>query len=162
MKTRLVLLTLLSAVGFAAQACDTWDLDCNGRISADEARASDRANTAQNEANSIPPATTGLKPFEGNDDYGANQMGKWVKVSSTLVDWASSGEYGIALSPNALGKSCVKGSKGLLAKQTTLPAKKVCASSHTSASGEKVCHYYKTEPETTIADSSKGYRAECK
>ena len=114
MKAKIVLLTLLSAVGVAAQACDTWDLDCNGRISADEARASDRANTAQNEANSIPPATTGLKPFEGNDDYGANQMGKWVVVSNVPVSHRYSGDYSIILAPHSERKQCIKGSKGLI------------------------------------------------
>lgn len=113
MKTRLVLLTLLTAIGFTAQACDTWDLDCNGRISADEARASDRANTAQNEANSIPPATTGLKPWIGDDDSGANQMGKWVKVGGS-ANSASAGEYSVILAPSAVGKSCLKGQKGLI------------------------------------------------
>ncbi|WP_017817481.1 hypothetical protein [Vibrio harveyi] len=132
------------------------------KVTYEDAVASSSGFYEANNAVNKSPSLSGLGDKEKPESGSANEMGKWVKVSSTLVDWVSSGEYGIALSPNALGKSCVKGSKGLLAKQTTLPAKKVCASGHTDTSGKYICHYYKTEPETTIADSSKGYRAECK
>lgn len=151
---KILLTTIASALVFSGHIFAKVTYEDAVKSSADFYEANNAVNK--------PPSYQGLNKREKPESGSANEMGKWVKVSSTLVDWVSSGEYGIALSPNALGKSCVKGSKGLLAKQTTLPAKKVCASGHTDTSGKYICHYYKTEPETTIADSSKGYRAECK
>ena len=107
------------------------------------------------------PDDYGLGPDELQENA-ENQMGKWVKESSTPLSWASSGEYAMLLSPGAIGKSCVKGSKGLIATQSTIEGEKECASGHYDASGQYHCHYYLESEDISTTDLSQGYPAECK
>lgn len=69
------------------------------------------ANNAVNKA----PSTNGLGDREKpSGSGGANQMGKWVKVSNSQRYLNEAGDYSNILSSQSVGKACVIGMKGLL------------------------------------------------
>jgi len=150
MKKQLLILTAI--------LCATPTL---AKVTYEDAVASSAAFHERNNSVSKKPRDRGLTEIELQDNA-ANQMGKWVKESSTPLNWATSGEYAMLLSPGAIGKSCVKGSKGLIATQSTIEGEKECASGHYDASGQYHCHYYHESEESNTTDLSQGYPAECK
>ncbi|ELY1990144.1 hypothetical protein SL034_005275 [Vibrio harveyi] len=67
------------------------------------------ANNAVNKT----PSPSGIGPDETQTGSSANQMGRWVKIGGS-TNSASAGEYSVILAPSAVGKSCLKGQKGLI------------------------------------------------
>ena len=91
-------------------------------------------------------AMGGLELGEINGDSSANKMGKWVNLGTSSIK--NAGQYSSILTPNALGQSCVKGSKGWVSKMES-----VCVSA--SASG--FCRI-----PIEILDVNNGYKVECR
>ncbi|MUK76578.1 hypothetical protein GNP84_06615 [Aliivibrio fischeri] len=94
-------------------------------------------------------ATEGLGPDEANPSTRKNQMGTWQKQGGSTSS-ANAGDYSSLLAPDALGKSCVKGDKGLIVNSES-----ECQRWN---SGGWMCQEW-SAPEI---DMSKGQKAECK
>ncbi|MGR6830896.1 hypothetical protein [Aliivibrio wodanis] len=61
---------------------------------------------------------SGLGPDEtGGTSASANQMGKWVKLGSS-IQFYQTGQYSSLLSQNAEGQPCIKGDKGFIISVT--------------------------------------------
>ena len=90
--------------------------------------------------------TIGLRPDETGGESSANKMGKWVNLGTSSIK--NAGQHSSILTPNALGQSCVKGSKGWISKMES-----VCVSA--SASG--FCRI-----PIEILDVNNGYKVECR
>ncbi|MEZ8191761.1 hypothetical protein [Vibrio sp. 1F279] len=90
--------------------------------------------------------------FDQNAKSGANQLGIWVKTSSSVTQWENAGAYAQVISPNATGQSCIKGAKALISNQYT---GRECTSYNSNGT---ICTGYKT---TVITPTDSGYKAEC-
>lgn len=119
------------------------------KVSYADALESNRAHREQWESVNIPPDTKGITPAEMPEDGANADLGKWVKVSSTLTDVVNAGSYSNLLSPGSEGGACFRGSKGLI-----LATDREC---HHWNSGGTHCQGSWT---TTLTD--KGYKATCK
>lgn len=119
------------------------------KVSYADALESNRAHREQWESVNIPPDTKGITPAEMPEDGANADLGKWVKVSSTLTDVVNAGSYSNLLSPNSEGGACFRGTKGLI-----LATERECTNWN---SGGWHCEGYGTE---TV--SNKGYKATCK
>ncbi len=83
------------------------------------------------------------------DQNSANQMGKWVKLSSSTISATNAGDSVLLLTPAASGQTCLKGDKGLI-----MTTKRECVQWNSGG-----WHCVKYGPETLTTN---GYKAECR
>ncbi len=119
------------------------------KITYEDALESSQAYYDANAAVHHPPATEGLTDAELQDGNSGNQMGMWVKVSSTTTDITNAGSYATVLTPDAAGQACVKGTRGLIMNTV-----RECNNWN---SGGWHCEGY-----GPAQISDEGYKAECK
>ncbi|MDF5187732.1 hypothetical protein P3666_20940 [Vibrio parahaemolyticus] len=119
------------------------------KVTYEDALESSQAYYDANAAVHHPPEHTGLGPDETQEDSSGNEMGTWVKVSSTTTDITNAGSYATVLTPDAAGQACVKGTRGLIMNTV-----RECNNWN---SGGWHCEGYGPEQ---ISDD--GYKAECK
>ncbi|EIZ1552085.1 hypothetical protein ACM6XU_004797 [Vibrio parahaemolyticus] len=134
------LLLLLPALCLSGQAL--------AKVSYEDAIESNRPYHDANGAVHIPPDITGLGPdeFDPDADSSTNDMGVWVKVSSTAIATTNGGSYSNILNPDSEGATCIKGEKGLIlaTKVHTVPC------------------YGGINCATEVQFTGDGYKAECK
>ncbi|MHA2743022.1 hypothetical protein [Vibrio harveyi] len=102
---KIMLTTIASALVFSGHVL--------AKVTYEDAVASSSGFYEANNAINNPPSNSGLGPDEQQKSGSANQMGKWVKIGGS-TNSASAGEYSVILAPSAVGKSCLKGQKGLI------------------------------------------------
>ncbi|TNZ89414.1 hypothetical protein CGK40_21540 [Vibrio parahaemolyticus] len=119
------------------------------KVTYEDALESSQAYYDANAAVHHPPATEGLTAAELQDGSGGNEMGMWVKVSSTTTDITNAGSYATVLTPDAAGQACVKGTRGLIMNTV-----RECNNWN---SGGWHCEGY-----GPAQISDEGYKAECK
>ncbi len=102
------LLYLLSALLISGQTF--------AKVSYEDALESNRPYAEANAAVHNPPDTEGLTAaeFDPDADSSTNDMGVWVKVSSTAIATTNGGSYSNILNPDSEGATCIKGEKGLI------------------------------------------------
>lgn len=83
------------------------------KVTYEDAVASSSGFYEANNAVNKSPSLSGLGDKEKPKSGSANEMGKWVKIGGS-TNSASAGEYSVILAPSAVGKSCLKGQKGLI------------------------------------------------
>lgn len=83
------------------------------KVTYEDAIASSSSFYEANNAVNKTPSPSGIGPDETQTGSSANQMGTWVKIGGS-TNSASAGEYSVILAPSAVGKSCLKGQKGLI------------------------------------------------
>lgn len=118
------------------------------KVSYEDALESNRPYAEANAAVHNPPDTFGLteNEFDPDADSSTNDMGVWVKVSSTAIATTNGGSYSNILNPDSEGAACVKGQKGLIlaTKVHTFPC------------------YGGINCATEVQFTGDGYKAECK
>ncbi len=118
------------------------------KVSYEDALESNRPYAEANAAVHIPPDITGLGPdeFDPDADSSTNDMGVWVKVSSTAIAATNGGSYSNILNPDSEGATCIKGEKGLIlaTRVHTFPC------------------YGGINCATEVQFTGDGYKAECK
>ncbi|TOG38877.1 hypothetical protein [Vibrio parahaemolyticus] len=116
------------------------------KVTYEDALESSQAYYDANAAVHHPPAERGLTDAELQDGSGGNQMGKWVKVSSTAIATTNGGSYSNILNPDSEGATCIKGEKGLIlaTRVHTFPC------------------YGGINCATEVQFTGDGYKAECK
>ncbi|EJV0278796.1 TPA: hypothetical protein ACVU43_004228 [Vibrio parahaemolyticus] len=119
------------------------------KVTYEDALASSQAYYDANAAVHHPPSTSGLSDAETQEGSSGNEMGTWVKVSSSTTNITNAGSYATVLTPDAAGQACVKGTRGLIMNTV-----RECNNWN---SGGWHCEGYGPEE---ISDD--GYKAECK
>ncbi len=145
--------TVTGTPGQCGANFDLWDLDCDGKISVAEGRASQKAYKDEVAKVHNPTARSGLvAPSKAGYPSSAitETTGAWKKVSSALTSVTSAGAYSSILTPDAAGTVCALGTKGLiLYKYPECDYPKGATSNCLFPSN------------TYVVDNSQGYKAEC-
>ncbi|ELB2239713.1 hypothetical protein QNZ93_004580 [Vibrio parahaemolyticus] len=116
------------------------------KVTYEDALESSQAYYDANAAVHHPPSTSGLSEAETQEGGSSNEMGTWVKISSTAIATTNGGSYSNILNPDSEGAACVKGQKGLILDTTvhTFPC------------------YGGINCATEVQFTGNGYKAECK
>ncbi len=116
------------------------------KVTYEDALESSQAYYDANAAVHHPPSTSGLSDAEKQDGSSGNEMGTWVKVSSTAIATTNGGSYSNILNPDSEGATCIKGEKGLIlaTRVHTFPC------------------YGGINCATEVQFTGDGYKAECK
>ena len=116
------------------------------KVTYEDALESSQAYYDANAAVHHPPESTGLGPNETQEGGSSNEMGTWVKVSSTAIATTNGGSYSNILNPDSEGATCIKGEKGLIlaTRVHTFPC------------------YGGINCATEVQFTGDGYKAECK
>ncbi|MFM2588261.1 hypothetical protein [Vibrio sp. TBV020] len=157
-KTLLLALSVLALPAWATQpgqcgpGFQLWDLNCDGKLTSDEAKASMKAYREHVDSVHQPAAREGLPPPSsvGYPDNGYQTTGRWVQIGTRTIKTANAGPYSQLLTPNSVGQACLKGTKGLL-----MATERECVRWN---SGGWQCQQY-SDP---VAVASYGYKAECR
>ncbi len=84
------------------------------KVTYEDALESSQAYYDANAAVHHPPSTSGLSDAETQEGGSSNEMGTWIKVSSTAIATTNGGSYSNILNPDSEGATCIKGEKGLI------------------------------------------------